>query len=361
MSESVGAYRVVQWATGNVGKAAIRHFAGNPAYDVVGVLVFDPDKAGRDAGEIAGVGDIGVRATHDVEAIVALDADCVMYAPLWNDVETVCRLLRSGKNVVGTTGPYFPTEASRAEFDQIEQACRDGGTSFHASGIHPGYAGDLLPLTLARIASRVDRIHVYEVVNFREDPSKYIKLVGMGADPDVFRSRPSLLRQALPHFAQSMAMIVAGLGKAIDRVTADLEIATATSDIAYEAAEGTDMPGMVGVVRAGTVAAQHHQWTAWVDGAPLVVFHAVYTMGDDDIEPRWDWGATRYRLVIQGDPPTELTLQGAPNPDGTFRHPGYTWTAMAAVNAIPAVCDAAPGVLTHLDLGALRLPALVRR
>jgi hypothetical protein len=357
----VSAYRVVQWATGTVGKAAIRHFTDNPAYDLVGVLVFDPDKVGRDAGEIAGVADTGVLTTSDVEAILALDADCVMYAPLWNDVEAVCRLLRSGKNVVTTTGPYFPTDANRAEFDRIEQACRDGGTSFHASGIHPGYAGDLLPLTLARIASRIDRIHVYEVVNFREDPSKYITMVGMGVDPDVFRSQPSLLAQALPHFAQSMAMIVAGLGKTIDDITAELEIATATCDIGYQAAEGTDMPGMAGVVSAGTVAAQHHTWTAWVDGAPLVVFHAIYTMGDDDIEPRWDWGWTRYRLVIEGEPPMELTLQGAAKSDGTYIHPGYTWTAMGAVNAIPTVCAAAPGVLTHLDLGTLRLAGVVRR
>ena len=99
-----------------------------------------------------------------------------------------------------------------------------------------------------------------------------------------------------------------------------------------------------------------------MDGKPLIVFHAIYvTAGPDRLEPAWDWGGTRYEIVIEGDPPTELTLEGVRQPDGTMAHPGYTWTAMAAVNAIPAVCDAAPGWLTQLDLGLVQPRGLVRK
>jgi hypothetical protein len=340
---------------------AIRHFADSSAFDLAGVLVFTAGKVGKDAGDIAGVAATGVIATDDVEQILALEADCVFYAPLWPDIDTICRLLGSGKNVVTTSGPYHPTSFTQADFDRIDQACREGKTSFHAGGIHPGYAGDLLPLTLARIASRIDKIQVYEVVNFREHPSKYIEWMGMGRDPDEFLAGPTLLGASVPFFAQSMAIIAEGLGKTIDEVTvADVDIAVATADIPYAGTESSDNPDMKGVVRAGTVAAQHHTWTGWVDGAPLIVFHAVYTMGDEDIEPRWNSGTNRYRVVIEGDPPTELTLQAAPGPDGSLTHPGYTWTAMAAVNAIPAVCDAPPGVVGHLDLGVVQLPGIVR-
>ena len=115
------------------------------------------------------------------------------------------------------------------------------------------------------------------------------------------------------------------------------------------------------MIPRGTVAAQHHEWTAWVAGRPLIVFQAIYmTAGPDNLEPAWDWGKTRYRIVIEGDPPTELTLEGVDRPDGTMTHPGYTWTAMSAINAIPDVCDSPPGWITHLDLGLIRPRGLVR-
>ena len=91
------------------------------------------------------------------------------------------------------------------------------------------------------------------------------------------------------------------------------------------------------------------------------MFHAIYlTTGPDKLDPPWDWGKTLYRIVIEGDPPTELTLEGVERADGTMAHPGYDWTAMGAINAIPDVCDAAPGWHTHLDLGLIRPRGLVR-
>lgn len=355
-----GVYRVVQWATGNVGKVAIRHFAENPYFELAGVVVFDGAKIGKDAGELAGIFPIGVQATDDVDAIMALDVDCVLYAPIWLDVDVVCRLLRSGKNVVSTSGPFYRTEFTRADFERIDAACSEGDTSFHSGGIHPGFAGDLLPLTLARLASRIDKLHVYEVVDFGTDPSKYLLLMGMGSDLHEFSKGTSLLGASTPYFAQSMAEIVEGLGKKIERITHEVEVAEATEDVAYRGSEASDMPEMSGVIKAGTVGAQHHQWTAWVDGKPLVVFHAMYTMGDGVVAPGFSFGSTRYRLVIEGDPPTEMVLQGAVAADGSRSHPGYVWTAMAVANTIPAVVAAKAGVLTDFDLGLLTPKGLIR-
>ncbi len=351
MSEKT--YRIIQWMTGDVGQVGVRHFADCPVFDLVGVLVHSPEKVGKDAGDIAGIAPTGVVATDDIESIVAMDADCVFYTPVIMDVETVCRLLRSGKNVVTTSGFFHPTADFRAAGDQIRAACKEGGTSFHGGGIHPGYAGDILPLTLARVVSKIEKIQVYEVVNVLTDaPLDHIDWMGFGKDKDKFLSEPTILGLGVPFFAQSMHMIADGLGVRIDEVTADLKAATATEDIPH--AEGS--------IARGTVAAQHHEWTAWVDGQPLIVFHAIYlTGGPDTIEPAWHWGKTRYRIVIEGDPPTELTLEGVENPDGILAHPGYNWTAMGAINAIPDVCDAAPGWVTHFDLGLVRPRGLVRK
>lgn len=346
-------YRVIQWMTGDVGQVGLRHFSENPVFDLVGVLVHSKDKVGRDAGDIAGVAATGVVATDDIDSIVALDADCVFYTPVIMDVDTVCRLLRSGKNVVTTSGFFHPSPDFREPAEQIRAACTEGGASFHGGGIHPGYAGDILPLTLARVMSRVDTIHVYEVVDVLKDaPMDHIDWMGFGKDKDKFLTEPTILGLGLPFFAQSMHMIADGLGVTIDEVTAaEVGVATAVEDIAHDE----------GAIPQGTVAAQRHEWTAWVGGQPLIIFHAIYvTAGPEKLDPAWDWGETRYEIVIEGDPPTELTLKGVRQPDGTMTHPGYDWTAMGAINAIPDVCDAAPGWVNHLDLGLIRPRGLVR-
>jgi hypothetical protein len=201
--------------------------------------------------------------------------------------------------------------------------------------------------------NRIDTIHVYEVVDVLKDaPLDHIDWMGFGKAKEKFLTEPTILGLGLPFFAQSMHMIADGLGVTIDAVTAaDIDVAVATQDIPYPE----------GAIGTGTVAAQRHEWTAWVAGRPLIVFHASYvTAGPESLDPPWDWGTTRYEIVIEGDPPTELIMQGIRQPDGSMAHPGYTWTAMGAINAIPDVCDAAPGWLNHLDLGLIRPRGLVR-
>jgi hypothetical protein len=343
-------YRVIQWATGHVGKVAIRHFAGNPTYDLVGVLVTNPRKVGRDAGEIAGIDAIGLAATDDGEAIVALAADCVHFAPLVYDVDMVCRLLRSGKNVVTPLGPFYPWERWKPDFEKIAAACRDGGTSFHGSGIHPGFAGDLLPLTLIRLMDRVEHIHLYETIDHLANPSNYIEFMGFGREPEDLLANPGRSPEAPYMFAQSMEMVAQGLGKTIDDVTARFEVAAATQDIAYPR----------GVVKAGTVAGQHYEWTGWTQGKPLISYHCFWTMGEDHIEPAWESGPSGYRIRIEGDPPLELSLTSHKDEGGVRKYQGLPWTAMMGVNVIPAVCDAAPGIVTHFDMGIPRLHGLFR-
>jgi hypothetical protein len=86
--------------------------------------------------------------------------------------------------------------------------------------------------------------------------------MGMGSDPAAFEDGPNLLGQASPLFAESMAMIVEGMGKAVDRYTTEVELGVATRDIAFEGGERSDMPGFKGVINKGTVARQHHKWTS---------------------------------------------------------------------------------------------------
>ena len=352
MSEKT--YRVIQWCTGVVGKTALKHFIENPAFELVGVLVTNPDKVGKDVGEFVGLPATGVLATDDADKIMALDADCVHYAPLVADVDTICRLLSSGKNVASVGGPFSPQHYPE-QFEKIEAACREGNVSYHACGIHPGFSGDILPLTLTRLMNRVDHVQIYEFIDKVENPMIYTEIMGFGRDPDDLLANPSRSPEAPHAFAQSMAMVAEGLGKTLDEITTKLEVAKATQDIHYTVGEGH--PG--GVIREGTVAGQHFEWTGWSEGAPLVTYHFYWSMGDN-VDPKWDTDS-RYQVVIEGDPGLEVRLMGREGSDGKRPFLGLPWTGLVGATALPAVCDAAPGVVTHIDLGVVQPRGLVRR
>jgi hypothetical protein len=153
-----------------------------------------------------------------------------------------------------------------------------------------------------------------------------------------------------------MTMVVEGLGKKIEKLTTRLEVAKATKDIPYSIGEG--LPNS-GVVRKGTVAGQHFEWTAWVDGAPFMIYHFYWTMGEN-VEPKWDIDS-RYQVVMHGNPPLEVRVMGGVAADERRPFYGLPWTALLGATAVPAVCDARPGVITHLDLGIVQPRGLVRR
>jgi 2,4-diaminopentanoate dehydrogenase len=345
-------YRVIQWATGVVGSAALRHFIENPVTELVGVYVTNPEKVGKDAGDLVGLPKTGVLATGDEEAILRMDADCVLFAPsmMTPPIDMVCRLLESGKNVVSPAGPFLPNKFSPEEAARVEAACRAGGVSFHGCGIHPGFAGDILPVTLLRLMNRVDCVEVTEVIDKVRNPMIYTEIMGFGADPEELLANPRRSPETYKFFYSSIDTIARALGKEIEHVTVKFEVSKALKDIKHA----------FGEVKAGTVGGQHYEWTAWCEGAPLVVYHFYWQLGED-LDPLWEQGEAMYRVRIHGDPPLECQLMGQKDADG--RHPflGLPWTGLVGCTVVPQVCDAAPGVVTHFDLGVVQPRGLVRR
>lgn len=348
-------YRVIQWCTGVVGSAALKHFIENPTIDLVGVLVTNPDKVGKDAGRLVGLPDTGVLATNDVEKIIALDADGVHFAPIVTDTDMICRLLRSRKNVASVAGPFLPNKYFQEAEDKIRAAALDGGVSYHGCGVHPGFSGDILPLTLTRLMNRIDHIQVTEFIDKDRNPMIYTEMMGFGADPDELLAKPRRAADTWKHFYQSFEIIATSLGREIESVTSRFEVARATSDIPYTLGAGRTGGG---VIKKGTVGGQHYEWTAWSNGKPLITYHFYWSMGAN-IEPRWDIDS-RYQITIKGDPPLEVRLASPPGPDGVRPFLGLPWTGLLGATALPAVCDAKPGVVTHIDLGVVRPPGLVR-
>ncbi len=346
-------YRVIQWATGSIGQIAIRHFSDNPLFELVGVYVTSPAKAGVDVGTLAGIAPLGLAASSSKDDMLALDADCVHYAPLYADLDEMCLILRSGKSIVTPVGFVYPKALEAGVVDALEESCQVGRSTLHGGGIHPGFAGDLLPMVFARLSNRIDRITVQEVADLAPHPSTKMCFegLGFGRDPeDALANHSPLITTMASIFRESMLLLADGLGLAVDEMTTEFDVASAKQDLDVRS----------GRVAKGTVGGMRHEWITWSGGRPVIIFRSFWKM-DDDLDPDWGYGTVKYSLVIEGDPALKVNFEPAErHPGGDEGYWGRVWTAMNAVNAIPAVVGASPGIKTHLDLPLVRPAGVVR-
>jgi 4-hydroxy-tetrahydrodipicolinate reductase len=338
------AYRVIQWATGNIGQRALRASIQHPDLEVVGVRVFGADKVGVDAGELAGTdATIGVTATDDVDALVALEADCVLHMPSRLDLDELCRLLASGKNVVSTCSELLHARrALPAEtVDRLEQACGQGGVSLFATGSSPGFITEVLPIALLDLERSVERIVIEEFANMSQRPSPTLlfDVMGYGREPGpVDERRAEHLRF---NFGPPLEALAERVGIPIDRVEARTEVAAATRDVTIAAGE----------IGAGRVAAQRTIVAAKDGDRERLVFQATWYC-TDALDRDWHLGGTGWRVTVEGDAP--LTIDMAFPVD--IEHlasvtPGLT--AHPAVNAVVPTIEAPPGLVTSADLGVI--------
>src|SRR4051812_36522117 len=278
-------YRVIQWATGTVGVHAVPAIAAHPDLELAGLWVHSDDKAGRDAGEICGVEPLGVTATQDVDALLAMDADCICYmahsdARPGEVVDDLCRMLASGKNVVNTSFVplLFPKAAGFHE--QLQQACLEGGTSFYTSGIDPGYGNVGLAVGALAVCKEVDTVRMYEIVNYAtwDNPFTMFEIMGFGkTDP----SQSLLLSPGSTALAWGpvVSLVAAALDVELDEVTEGHEVLMADED--FEIASGP--------IKAGTIAGMRFEIRGMVGGEPRIVVEHVTRLRDGD-SPDWPQG-----------------------------------------------------------------------
>ncbi len=339
-------YRVIQWSTGNVGRYALRSILGHPELELVGCWVHSETKAGRDAGELCGLAPVGVKATNDAAALLALEADCVSYTATadlrpMDAVDDMCRILESGKNVVSSSvvGLVHPKTLHAAMSGKLEDACRRGGASFFTSGIDPGFANDILPLVLTGLCGRWDEVRIQEIINYAtyDQPQVLFDTMGFGHPLDHV---PLLLTPGALSFAWggTLRLLAEGLGVALDEIRELHERRPAERTIEI----GTYK------VEPGTMAALRFEVQGIVAGRPALIVEHV-TRLDDDLAPEWPQGRGGYRVLIQGSPTMRCDFEFE-DEHGDHAVGGVVVTATRLANAIPAVCDAQPGLVSALDL-----------
>ncbi|OBK46551.1 dihydrodipicolinate reductase [Mycobacterium gordonae] len=336
-------YRVVQWTTGNVGKSSLQSIVANSQFELVGCYAWSPEKAGRDAGELVGIDPTGVMATNDVDALLALKPDCVVYNPMWIDVDELVRILSAGVNVV-TTASFITGHNLGDGRERVEQACRQGGSTMFGSGVSPGFA-ELLAIVSAMVCNRVDKVTVNEAADttFYDSPDTE-RPVGFGQPID----NPELAQMAekgTAIFGEAVRLVADALGVELDEIRCVPEFAQTTADL--EMASWT--------IPAGCVAGVYISWQGIVSGRTVIDLNVRWRKGQT-LEPDWKIDQDGWVIQIDGQPTVTTKVGFLPPPYfqattlAEFMALGHIMTAMPAINAIPAVVAAAPGIVTYADL-----------
>lgn len=341
--------RVAVISTGGVGSLALRGISRRAHLDLVGVWVHSPEKVGRDAGELVGLGSIGVTTTGALEDIIDMQPDCVLYAATSDEMDAAAvrdyvRFLEASINVVTTNTPgmMFPDRWIPELAEKVRAAALLGGVTIYTSGIEPGFAGDQFAVLLTTLSNSIRSIRAQEIFDYSAYPNKYLMfdVMGFGHPLDF---TPLLELEGAQRFAWGppIGLVARALGVELDEVTERYERVLTQRDL--HVACGTIPAGTCGAVRAET--------TGVVNGHPVITIEHINRMAPD-LAPEWATAPNgTYRLIIEGEPHIQCDLRlGAEDTASSANDNAMEATAMRVVNAIPYVVDAAPGIATSLDL-----------
>jgi 2,4-diaminopentanoate dehydrogenase len=348
------AIRVAHVGTGNVGGLALAELITNPQFELTGVCVSTPEKVGKDAGELCGVGlqggvITGVTAVSDLDALLATRPECIVYCAMGDTrlpdaMADVMRILAAGVNVVGSSPGLlqYPWGVMPAKYiARVEDAARQGNSSILITGVDPGFINDLIPFTLAGTCQSIEQVRCMEIADYATyDGAEVMHYMGFGRPLDEV---PMLLQPGILGIAWGTAIrqLAAGLGIEIDEITESYQREPAPED--FDIA--------VGRVRKGTMAALQFEIRGMSNGRAAVVIEHI-TRLRPDLRPDWAQpasGGGSYRIEITGEPSYAVDIVPSSG-KGDHNHAAIVGAAGRIVNAIPAVIAAPPGIRTTLDL-----------
>jgi 2,4-diaminopentanoate dehydrogenase len=340
----MGKLRVIQWTTGKVGKLSLRAILDDPRLELAGVYAYSADKAGVDAGKLCGRPDCGVRSTNNIDALLALKADTVLYTPFMADVGHVVRLLESGLDVI-STNLFLNVGGVQGEVKaQLEAACQRGDSSLFISGISPGWINSMI-VAMTAVCRDVECVSILESADCSVYESKETWLaMGMSmpkATPEVLQTA----RNWLLSFYDAVQRMAVALDYQLDDTEFFIDYATASQkvDLGWFCMEKDTNAA----VRAG--------WNGKVKGRTVVQFTLLWYLSKH-LNQGWEFPDNQYTLSIKGEPEIASTIRFIP-PKHWGNHEWDTMTALPPVNSIYNVKAARAGVLTLKDVGLPTAPA----
>lgn len=324
--------RVVQYGLGPIGQSTaetVLDKSPTGRIQLVGAIDIDPDKVGRDVGDLIGRdAPVGVAVRDDAEAVLAeTQPDGVLHTTtsfLDRMGDQLVQCAEAGAHVVSSTEELaFPYERHPGIAQELDQAAKANGVVIVGTGVNPGYAMDTLALMATGVCVDVSAVHVERVVDASARRKPLQEKVGAGISEAEFAERKATGTFGHIGLRESLLMLADGLGWALNNIEETLEPVVAERVV--------ETPFFT--VQPGEVAGIHHAITGYKAGEAALSLDLKMYVGADD---------PRDAVRVEGDPPIDLVVQ-----NGIF---GDTATVAALVNTVPLALEAKPGLRTMKDL-----------
>lgn len=330
------AIRVLHVGLGPIGAAVVRQVVDRPGFSAVGAVDIDPQKVGRDLGDVVGVGrKLRVKVMDDLgQAVKATKPDVVALctsSSLRQVKDQIAAILKFRLPVVSTTEELaYPFHSNKRLAKQIDEMARKAKVAVVGTGVNPGFTMDALPIALSAVCERVDRIHVDRVQDARSRRLPFQQKIGAGLTPAQFQKKVEEGTVRHVGLTESIAMVADAMGWKLDRITDTIQPKIATAKVSSDFLD----------VESGQVCGIIQDGVGWRNGEPLVTLHMEAYLGAP---------ASFDRVRIEGNPSITSNIDGGVH--------GDIATASMTVNCMPAVRAAAPGL--H-SMRTLRLPSFSR-
>ena len=328
--------KIIQWYTGEIARHQVRVLSDHPLFEVVGAFVHHDEKNGVDVGKIAGIAPLGVLATNDLEKILAVEADCVLYNPPTERYDEIIPILASGKNVISIIAGWNPKK--RSCYSEILKACEAGQSSLYGTGLNPGLSHELA-LLASSICTDVESIYIKTCEPQDTLSEVFLSMFGFGKTEEELASGP---RGAYSIFARSLHEIT-------DLLCEELKLPHDGTSFSYEFEPAAkDYEDKI-LVKKGTMGGLLLKASTTQDERPVATIELRFLLGTEYVRESWlDEGPLHgwIEVDVKGTPGSRLTHEIYAD-----NHLIGTWsTGTKAIHAIPFVCDARPGLVSPLDL-----------
>jgi hypothetical protein len=321
--------KVLHFGLGPIGAAVVRQVAERRGFRIVGAVDIDPAKAGRDLGEVAGLGrSLKVKVSDDAKkAIKSSKPDAVVLctqSSLKKVAPQIETILKHKVPIVSTTEELaYPHGRNLKYARAIHQLAKKAKVAVLGTGVNPGFTMDALPIALTGICERVDSIRVDRIQDARVRRLPFQQKIGSGLTREQFQRKVDDGTVRHVGLAESISMIADAMGWKLERITDEIEPKIATETVASEYL-AVDPGYVCGIVQDGI---------GYRNGEPVITLHMEAYLGAPE-----SYDSVR----IAGSPSINSRIEGGVH--------GDVATASITVNSIPKVLAVAPGLHTMRDM-----------
>lgn len=321
--------RTAHYGLGEVGKQVVALLARRQNVHIVAAVDADSLKAGRDLGEVAGLGhNLGVSVSWDPALLAGgVEADVVIHATsahLSVALPQLLPLLAAGKSVISACDELVYPWLSRPDMaSTLDAAAKKAGSALLAVGVSPGFVTDFLPLLLASACAETEAVSVTRVIDLAKEPAAVRAPAGLGMTLEAFRDGADHGAVGLPALLDSVALMAAGLGWRLDRLVEMVEPIPAERRWESEAM----------IVERGRIGGLRQVARGYRGDGEVLSVELLAVLGAADPHDA---------IAIRGQPPISARIEGG--------IPSHLATASLIVHALPAVAAAPPGLLSVIDL-----------